>query len=83
MLLSQRCALKKIPQLNFSGTKCRFSSLTGTEAHFHAEFWSLIRHVFRKSDRLLARLFHAFCVLFPAFGGGQAVSLRERASDAD
>jgi len=31
---------------------------------------------------LLARIFHAFCVLFPAFVGGQAVSLRERASDA-
>jgi len=29
---------------------------------------------------LLARIFHAFCVLFPAFVGGQAVSLRERAS---
>jgi len=30
----------------------------------------------------LARIFHAFCVLFPAFGGGQAVSVRERASYA-
>ena len=30
----------------------------------------------------LARIFHAFCVLFPAFVGGQAVSLRERASYA-
>jgi len=30
----------------------------------------------------LARIFHAFCVLFPALVGGQAVSLRERASDA-
>jgi len=28
------------------------------------------------------RLFHAFCVLFPALVGGQAVSLRERASYA-
>jgi len=31
---------------------------------------------------ILARIFHAFCVLFPAFVGGQAVSLRERASYA-
>jgi len=30
----------------------------------------------------LARIFHAFCVLFPALVGGQAVSLRERASYA-
>jgi len=35
-----------------------------------------------KPDRLLARIFHAFCVLFPAFVGGQAVSVRERASYA-
>jgi len=30
----------------------------------------------------LTRIFHAFCVLFTAFVGGQAVSLRERASYA-
>jgi len=31
---------------------------------------------------MLARIFHAFCGLFPALVGGQAVSLRERASYA-
>jgi len=35
-----------------------------------------------RAVQALARIFHAFCVLFPAFVGGQAVSLRERASYA-
>jgi len=41
----------------------------------------LLAHICGPSAAL-ARLFHAFCVLFPAFVGGQAVSLRERASYA-